>query len=148
VISGFVEKAISQVVLEEDMRQEILPIVTSRLEEMKEAAFDELQKILADEKHQPITYNHYYTDNIQRARQESVRVSIQKAVEGAVAEEFNGKFHISNTHTDSEKLLAALQKRVIVNMDAQACAEALGGLHAYYKVSKPLLSPPSIASVC
>jgi fibronectin type 3 domain-containing protein len=94
----------------------------------------ELQRIIEDEKRQPITYNHYYTDNIQNARHHSLRDAIQKAMKAVVAEDWNGKFHISNNQLDSEKLLASLQKRVVVNMDDQACSEALAGLAAYYKV--------------
>ncbi|KFY61302.1 hypothetical protein V496_05072 [Pseudogymnoascus sp. VKM F-4515 (FW-2607)] len=95
----------------------------------------ELQKIIDDEKRQPITYNHYYTDNIQNARHESLKKAIQKAMKVVVDEDWHGKFHISNNQLDSEKLLTSLQKRVVVNMDDQACSEALAGLAAYYKVA-------------
>jgi polysaccharide deacetylase 2 family uncharacterized protein YibQ len=94
----------------------------------------ELKKIIADEKLQPITYNHYYTDNIQKARQESLKKSIHQAMRGVINDDFNGKLHVSNTLSDMDKLLASLQRRVIVNMDDQACAEALAGLNSYYKV--------------
>jgi len=139
VTTSFVERALTWVVLEEDSRQKILLIATSRLEEARKLAQDELQKILSDEKKQPITYNHYYTDNIQNAREDSLKNSIQRAVREAVTEDFNRKFHVSNTPIDGEKLLGSLQKRVVVNMDAQACTEALDGLNAYYKVSKDSL---------
>ncbi|KUJ16853.1 putative dynamin GTPase [Mollisia scopiformis] len=135
VTSNFVEKALTKVFLEDDARQEILLIARNKLEEAWKLANDELQKILADEKRQPITYNHYYTDNIQNAREDSLKKAMQAAVRGAVEEDFKGKFHISNTAVDSERLLNSLQRRLIVNMDAQACAEAVGGLNAYYKVA-------------
>ena len=35
---------------------------------------------------------------------------------------------------DAEKLLALLQSRITVDIDKQACSEALAGLNAYYKV--------------
>jgi len=73
VTTSFVERALTWVVLEEDSRQKILLIATSRLEEARKLAQDELQKILSDEKKQPITYNHYYTDNIQNAREDSLK---------------------------------------------------------------------------
>jgi len=53
------------------------------------------------------------------------------------AQDWNGKLHISNNSVDAEKLLASLQKRIVVDMDAQACTEALAGLSAYYKVITP-----------
>jgi len=138
VTSNFVEKALTKVFLEDDARQEILLIARNKLKEAWELATNEFQKILADEKRQPITYNHYYTDNIQNAREDSLKKAMLTAVRGVVEEDFKGKFHISNTAADSERLLDSLQKRVIVNMDTQACAEAVDGLNAYYKVSKLL----------
>ena len=50
------------------------------------------------------------------------------------AQDWNGKLHGSNNAVDAEKLLASLQKRIIVNMDEQACTEVLAALLAYYKV--------------
>ncbi len=52
----------------------------------------------------------------------------------ASTEDWNGKLHISKSSINAEKLVASLQKRVIVDMDAQTCTEALAGLSAYYKV--------------
>ena len=48
--------------------------------------------------------------------------------------DWNGRFHISNNSVDAEKLVASLQRPIIVDMDAQACTEALVWLSAYYKV--------------
>lgn len=121
-------------ITEDKVRGEILQLATARLEISRQNAQVELQKIIDDEKRQPITYNHYYTDNIQNARHESLKNAIQKAMKVVVDEDWHGKFHISNNQLDSEKLLASLQKRVVVNMDDQACSEALAGLAAYYKV--------------
>jgi hypothetical protein len=131
----FVDTALDRIISEDNVRHEVRQLINSKLERSKDLANEELCKIVDDEKRQPITYNHYYTDNIQNARQESMRGAIQKAVKGAVEEDWNGKLHVSNTSFDSEKLLASLQKRVIVDMDVQACSEALAGLKAYYKVS-------------
>lgn len=114
VTTNFVEKALGRVIDEEDMRREILVLASNRLEDGKKRASEELQNILDDEKRQPITYNHYHTDNIQKAREESFKKSIQKAVRGAVEEDWKGKFHVSNNNnTDSEKLFASLPRRVI-----------------------------------
>ena len=55
--------------------------------------------------------------------------------------DWNSKFHVSNNTIDAEKLLTSLQKRIIVNMDGQGCAELLDGLIAYYKVGSNTLRP-------
>lgn len=131
--TDFVDEALLHIVREDAVRQEIRDITDASLRKNFKAATEELKKLLEDEQRQPITYNHYYIDNIQNVRQDATRKLIQEAVEGT-ANDWNGKFHISNTTLDANKLLASLQKRVIVNMDEQACAEALAGLNAYYKV--------------
>jgi len=131
----FVERVLLHVIAEDKVRGEILRLTANALETRKENAQVELQRIVDDEKRQPITYNHYFTDNIQNARQDSLKKAIQSAMKVVVNEDWNGKFHISNNQLDSDKLLASLQKRVIVNMDDQACSEALAGLTAYYKVA-------------
>ncbi|KAI9675257.1 MAG: hypothetical protein M1817_001159 [Caeruleum heppii] len=134
-VASFVEDALLRIIAEVDVGEAVRDITNSKLEASRAAALNELQHIIEDEKRQPITYNHYYTDNIQNARQESLKRSIQKAMGEARDEDWNGKLHVSNTAFDTAKLLASLQKRVIVNMDEQACAEALAGLQAYYKVA-------------
>ena len=53
----------------------------------------------------------------------------------ASAEDRNGRLHISKNSVDAEKLVASLQKLIIVDMNAQACTEALVGLSAYSKVT-------------
>jgi hypothetical protein len=94
----------------------------------------ELDKLLEDERQQPIKYSYYDTDNIQKSRQDFLRNSIEKAMMEATDHEWNGKLHISNNSVDGQKLLAALQRQINMDMDLQACEEALAGLSAYYKV--------------
>lgn len=133
-IARFIEAALNHITSDDQVLTELLEITGTSLQRNKEAAEEELEKLCQDEKLQPITYNHYYTDNVQNARQESTRKLIRKAMNEASTEDWNGKLHISNNSVDAGKLLASLQKRIIVDMDAQACSEALAGLSAYYKV--------------
>ena len=98
----------------------------------------ELTRLLEDERQQPITYNHYYTENVQKSRKDATRKLIKKAIaENETMEQYVTKI-------DGVKLLASLEHQIVVNMDEQACTEALAGLQAYYKVCTPrfvLLSP-------
>ena len=52
----------------------------------------------------------------------------------AIANEWNGKLHVSNTEVDLKKLCSSLKNRVVVDMTEQACEESLEALNAYYKV--------------
>ena len=41
------------------------------------------------------------------------------------AQDWNGKLHISNNSVDTDKLLASLQKRTVIDIDTQACYKAI-----------------------
>lgn len=135
IVGDFMHAALEYVIQEEGVRWEISQLIHESLDKNARAGRSELERLLEDEKQQPITYNHYYTDNMQKSRQDFLRNSIEKAMREATDHEWNGKLHISNSAVDGQKLLAALQRRINVDMDLQACEEALAGLNAYYKVS-------------
>ena len=133
-IEDFVEAALAHITPDRRIWDKLWERLRAAVLENKHRAEEELSRLHEDEKQQPITYNHYYTDNVQNARQDSTRKLIKNAMNEASAQDWNGKLHVSNNSVDAEKLLASLQKRIVVNMDAQACTEALSGLSAYYKV--------------
>ncbi|KAL8838823.1 MAG: hypothetical protein Q9170_001978 [Blastenia crenularia] len=135
VTVSFVKKALGHVIQDERILFDLLEITTASLQSNKKQAEEELNRLCHDEEQQPITYNHYYTDNVQKSRQDSTRQMIREAMNEAKREDWGGRFHISNTQVDAEKLLTSLQSRITVNMDSQACSEALAGLYAYYKVA-------------
>ncbi|KAI1919976.1 hypothetical protein LOZ65_004255 [Ophidiomyces ophidiicola] len=132
--SSCVQLALKHVIKDDQVRHEMHKIINHRLQKTLEDALAELQKLGDDEKLQPITYNHYYTDNIQQSRQDATRVVIQRALRGASAD-VHGVHHMSNTTSDRQRLLASLQRHVIVDMDQQTCEEAKAGLNSYYKVA-------------
>ena len=137
-IKAFVKAVLNHITRDGQILAELLEITKLSLQKSKHAGDEELLRLCQDEKQQPTTYNHYYTDNVQNARQESTRNLIKRAMNEASIDDWNGRLHISNNTVDAEKLLASVQKRIIVDMDVQACTEALAGLSAYYKASPPL----------
>ena len=134
-VESFIDAVLRYVTSEENCLLEISERTRTALRKSKLQAEEELERLWNDELQQPITYNHYYTDNVQRSRQDSTRSQIKKAMLDASVEEYNGKLHISNTKVDAEKLLNSLQTRITVNMDDQACSEAISALESYYKVA-------------
>lgn len=134
-IKAFVDAALHHVVLDDSAKAEIHEMVRIYLQANISAAQGELERLWEDEKHQPITYNHYFTDNIQKARQQGTQALLKQAMSATREQDWGGKMHVSNTAVDLSRLLTSLQQRIIVNMDEQACSEALSGLCAYYKVS-------------
>lgn len=135
-LTKFMSSLVDHLIGEDHVKQEILVLVKASLATNVQHAEQELERLCHDKDSQPITYNHYYTDNVQKSRHDDTRKMIKKALHDASSEDFNKKLHISNTSVDSEKLLNALQRRVLINMDEQACSEARAGLDAFYKVAR------------
>lgn len=133
-LKTFVAVLAKHITDEERVHLEISRQVNEHLATHMNEAEKELRLLIEDEQRQPITYNHYYTDNIQKARQSASRDLINKIVKDTADDEFHGAMHISNNGIDVKRLVSALQKRVIVDMDEQACSEVRAGLDAYYKV--------------
>ncbi|KAI9830934.1 MAG: hypothetical protein M1819_005317 [Sarea resinae] len=135
IVAGLVAAALAYIIKDEAVRRDVQNLINTHLEANDRNAQEELQKILDDEKVQPITYNHYFTDNIQNSRQEGLKKQIGRSVKKAIQTDYNGAFHVSNSAVEIENLLASLQRQVNVDMDDQACSEAVTGLRAYYKVA-------------
>lgn len=123
------------VVKDTKVRQDVQRCVEQSVQLNTKRAIDELNKLLDDEARQPITYNHHYTDNIQKARNDLSKQQIQQSMHNAIEYDWNGKFDVNNSADNIEKLVTSLQRRVVVDMTRQACSEAHNDLTAYYKVS-------------
>ncbi|KAK5698447.1 hypothetical protein LTR17_023651 [Elasticomyces elasticus] len=102
--------------------------VAQHLSEQMSRASAELGVLIDNERQQPITHNHYCTDNVQEARQGDSQDLITTIIQDATNSDYGGSLHISNNGIDMQHLIKALQKRVIVDMDKQACAEARAGV--------------------
>lgn len=134
IVDNFVRAAPDHVIVDEQVRSGVKRRVRHSLNASLEKARKELLNILLDEDAHPITYKHYFTDNIQKARADGARKHLQVSMDHAIANEWNGKLHVSNTQVDLKKLCSSLENRVVVDMTEQACEEALADLNAYYKV--------------
>ena len=100
----------------------------------KQVAEEKLLKLCENEKQQSIIYNHYYSNNVQKARQNSTRNLIKKIMNETSVENWNERLHINNNSVDAEKLIVSLQKRIIINMNAQTCTKTLVKFSTYYKM--------------
>ncbi|GJC99548.1 vacuolar sorting protein VPS1 [Colletotrichum higginsianum] len=127
-VCKWVHQAVFRLFPEDRLRRDLEMICQERLERCRAHASEELRKILLDEERHPITYNHYYTDNIQKARSESQKAAFQGVMNGLTSR------YDMRISEDRDQLIKILQPKMCVNMDQQACEEALAGLNAYYKV--------------
>ena len=129
-ITDFLQEAVTHLKIENHVLEEIGEGMNAKLHDSKRRAEEELGKLCRDEQEQPITYNHYYTDNVQKSRVDYLREAVDQTKFATNSETFS-----QGSNVAVATFSAALQKRLIVDMDEQACSEALAGLNAYYKVS-------------
>ncbi|PLN82531.1 dynamin GTPase [Aspergillus taichungensis] len=135
LVSNFLQAALKFVIKDTKVRQNIQVCIEKSVQAKIKCAINELTLLLEDETRQPLTYNHYFTDNIQKARHEHSKRQIQDSMDNAIQTDWNGKFHVSNSSEGIQKLVTSLQGRVVVDMTKQACCEAQNDLNAYYKVA-------------
>ncbi|KAI9035673.1 uncharacterized protein KD926_003151 [Aspergillus affinis] len=136
LISTFLQAALKFVIKDIKVRENVQNCVEKSVQGNIKRAIDELNVLLEDEARQPITYNHYYTDNIQKARNGQSKHQIQDSMHNAIRTDWDGKFHVSSNSSDEiEKLVTSLQQRMVVDMTKQACSEAQNDLTAHYKVA-------------
>jgi hypothetical protein len=137
-LKSFITALSEHITDEERISLEIKRQVNERLTTQLNRAEKELQILIEDEHQQPITYNHYYTDNVQKARQDASRNLINNIVKDTAGDDTKNS---KKNSIDVERLVNALHKHVNANMDEQACAEVRADLDAYYKVPKRQSSP-------
>ena len=109
------------------------PAMAKLKHELEEAA----QSIL--EPHRtghPITYNHYFTENVQKLRIENQKKNLAARLDSFLGTDMEGSNKLyQGRGFDVRKLLTSLTEDTIADMDRYACSEAIDCMRAYYKAS-------------
>lgn len=129
--SKWTQDAVTRLVHEDGLQKGIGMILREWLDSAEKLALEELRRLLEDERKSPLTYNHYYTDNVQKARLGLQRKAIKHSISRLTFEDDSGNRCFNQ---DIEEVVSHLQARITVDMDEQACIEAKTQLDAYYKV--------------
>ena len=84
----------------------------------------------------PITYNHYFTDTVQKAREDHAERELQHRLNKFFKLKPNGgSAQLSHQSFNTGDLLQVLAKKTEQDMELYACSEATDCMEAYYKVS-------------
>ena len=117
-------------------------IINPALEDCVEKLRQKVEEVLRPhQRGHPITYNHYFTDTIQKARTDHAKKQQSK-----ILYSFFGKktrfaaYSPPSEDLDIEKLLEALNPETEGSMDRFACSEATYCMEAYYKVKRLVAS--------
>lgn len=112
-------------------------IINPQMDIRQRALEDMVTSVL--EPHQrghPITYNHYFTDNIQKVKAQHRKNLLAGKLWSFFGKKIDDKeSHVSPRPFDLKNLLEALSHEKEEGMDRYACSEAIDCMQAYYKVS-------------
>ncbi|KIW71962.1 hypothetical protein PV04_00188 [Phialophora macrospora] len=85
----------------------------------------------------PITYNKYFTESVQRGRQEHYLSSVRKKIKAFFGKNYPISPLSEKTYTfRMESLIAALGTQTGDDMEWFACSEAIDCMQAYYEVAR------------
>lgn len=103
--------------------------------------------LLPHQKSHPITYNHYFTETLQKVRSERSKNEFSRIVKNFFgASTLEPSFYLPTGYVDLGQLVAALVQSTELDMNRFACSEALDCMEAYYKVAylSYILSSPCL----
>ncbi|KAF3226146.1 hypothetical protein TWF192_007015 [Orbilia oligospora] len=133
-IYNFSKKCLGDVLKDDQILRKMYPEVHDSLAKTLEEAKDELNRLWGDELRFPMTYNHYYSDNIQKARRDGLNDLITRTVKGITEAELGSR--VKDRYIYEGSLQNSLRSaKIVVDMEAQACTEATESLRSYYKVA-------------
>ena len=99
------------------------------------------------QKSHPITYNHYFTETLQKLRKERNQDEYSKIIKQFFGVSSLETSHYCDRNHDLYQLVTALVQHTEPDMNRFACSEALDCMEAYYKVVLPFLSYPFFQSL-
>ncbi|TRX91608.1 hypothetical protein FHL15_007390 [Xylaria flabelliformis] len=114
-------------------------LLVDPLRKQRTSAFNELDQLVQDNKEYPINYNHYFTDNLQKRRQQKMRAQLQGVMpEPAIASRCSIGNHYPPYDVGKalEHVVSACSQRTTADMDDFSCEEALDCLLSIYKVQE------------
>ena len=77
-VTAFLSRALMHVARGEHLRLQLQKLINSPLRKILDDALEELGKTYDDEAMEPITYNHYFTYGVLKARQNSVNADLKE----------------------------------------------------------------------
>ena len=78
-INVFVDTVLQHTITDDRVLVEVRELTTTALQDRSAAAMKELDRLISDEKRHPCTYNHYFTENVQKARNDAYVKEAMKA---------------------------------------------------------------------
>ena len=139
---GHVAAYIADATTSKALFQEIFkPALNHLLESLNEKT---TELLTPHQKSHPITYNHFFTDTLQKLRNQRSRSEISKIIEQFFGVSSLERSHYCSSNFDLNQLVTTLIQHTERDIKNFASSEALDCMEAYYKVSLPFLSYPCL----
>lgn len=113
-----------------DVESRLWSYLEERLKIRFQSAARELKLLVEDLSQHPINYNHYFTDTINKRREDRQKEAMKEALEEATTRYSDHTYD----RTDPSALYSSYNKSIKRDMDGFSCEEALDSLFAIYKV--------------
>jgi GTPase SAR1 family protein len=99
-------------------------------------ALKELRRLLRDKQDFPMVYNHYYTDTVQKKRNQRWRDALETSVESAISHHKLDGCHSSHTSAkvDVSAAVEGFSTAIDKDMERYSCKEILDHVASMYKV--------------
>jgi GTPase SAR1 family protein len=81
-----------------------------------------------------ITYNHYFTDNVQKAKAQHQKDTLTRQLKASSGAKSKGGVWPVDGAFDLQSIVDSLNQSTEADMDRHACSEAIRCMEAYYKV--------------
>lgn len=109
---------------------------------------EKLSELLSPyQKGHPITYNHYFTETIQRVKEKRREAEIAHRLQKFLGRKETAAVEsVKVKNAKMPDLLSALASSTEADMDRYACSEILDCMEAYYKVGDPCLRYQSLSN--
>jgi len=112
-------------------------IIDPTLEGLSKALEQKISELIKPhQKGHPITYNHYFTEAVQKARAEHERKELECGLNSFFKlRQGTESAYLSQQAFNTADLLNVLTRKTEQDMEDYACSEAIDCMDAYYKVS-------------
>jgi GTPase SAR1 family protein len=141
----FLERLLDAITDQETLVALFTHWIDRALNERVKNANQALDRLLTDRDRHPITYNHYYIENLQQVRHERQIKELERKIR--IFTKATSDFIPDKQYISISGLAKSLSTYSENDMDAFACSELLDSMQAYYKVSFASHSFPSLTNL-
>lgn len=142
---SFLELLVSHLADEKTSEALLGHVIDTVMDQKLNMMNEKLSELLTPyQKGHPITYNHYFTENIQKTKEKRREAEIERRLRRYLGQKEDAAGEYANLkNAKMPGLLSALSSSTEADMDRYACSEILDCMEAFYKVGYSNLRPQS-----